>query len=106
MTRVRFSEAFSEEHVAQMGTAVGALDFCTYTVRIGQALYGSGYLLIEGRPTTMGLKFVSGPVKFGVAPPANIDPWLKKVVVLSSEGWFRSLEFDHISLLRRKRIVA
>jgi hypothetical protein len=54
----------------------------------------------------MGLKFVSGPVKFGVAPPANIDPWLKKVVVLSSEGWFRSLEFDHISLLRRKRIVA
>jgi hypothetical protein len=89
-----------------MGTAVGTLDFSTYTVRIGQAFYGSRYLLIEGWPTTMGLKFVRGPVKFGVAPPANIDTWLEKVVVFSSEGRFRSLELNDISLFRRKRIVA
>ena len=106
MASVRRGKAFPYEYVAQMAAAVGALDLRPMTVGVRQALHGSWYLLIESRPATTSVKLVIGSIELGIAPPADIETFLIKVVVFSREGLFRALSFDYESLLRGKRIVA
>ena len=105
MTTVGSGKAFSNEYVAQMAAAVHALYLRPLTIRIWQVVHGSWYLLIKGRPATMSIKLVDRAIKLGVTSTANIDAFLIKVVVLTSEGRLGSLRFDYVSLFRREWVV-
>ena len=58
------------KHVAQMPVATGTQDFRPKAIRIGELLYSSFNLLIEGRPTAAGIKFTGRIVEWSVAAPA------------------------------------
>ena len=98
-------KALPKENVAQMAAAAGALDLYSLTVRIRKSFDGPGYLLIERRPAATSVELIQGSIQFGVAPPADISAFLIKVIVLSGKRPLRTLSFNHVPLLRRKRIV-
>ncbi len=62
MTCVGSGKAFAKEYVAQMAAAVRALELRAHSVGVGQLIYGSRHLFVEGGPTTMGIELVIGPV--------------------------------------------
>jgi len=93
-------ETLPKKHVTQMAAAVRTLDFCTRPIWVGQVFDGSRLLLIERRPSAMGLKFVFRLVKFGIATAAQKYTWLEEVIVLSGERRFSALILNHVSLCR------
>jgi len=87
------------KHVAQMPVATGTQDFSPKAIRIGELLYSSFNLFIEGWPTAAGIKFTVGIVKWSVTSPANISSRLIKIIVLTCEGRLGPLGFYDVTFL-------
>ena len=87
------------KHVAQMPVATGTQDFSPKAIRIGELLYSSFNLLIEGWPTAAGIKFTVGIVKWSVTSPAIISSRLIKIIVLTCEGRLGPLGFYDVTFL-------
>ena len=62
MAGVGRGEPFTQENVAKMAAAVGALDLDSHAVRVGQPVHCSRYLLVERRPSTVSVELIVGTI--------------------------------------------
>jgi hypothetical protein len=62
MAGVGRCEPFTQENVAKMAAAVGALDLDSHAVRVGQPVHCSRYLLVERRPSTVSVELMVGTI--------------------------------------------
>ena len=62
MPRVRWRQTLAVEDMAQMATAVGALDLDSMAVGGWQTVHRAADLLVECWPAAMGIEFVVGTV--------------------------------------------
>ena len=105
MPRVFLRKPFAQEHMPQMPAAMVAQDLRPPSVGIGQALYGSGNLLIETGPAAARAEFVVGTVKRGFATPAHKGSFASEILIFPRERHFGALVHDHPLLLGREGIV-
>jgi hypothetical protein len=95
MPRVPGGEPLSLEHVTQVGSAAGALNLRTLTVRVGHATNGPRNLLIEGGPATVRVELVLRTVERRAAPLAFVRPGFEVAFILARKRRFRTLPDDH-----------
>jgi hypothetical protein len=67
VTRVFGCEAFAQKHVSQMGVATSTAYFCSFTVGVGQTLYGSWDFVVKTWPAAAGVKLIFAFVKLCAA---------------------------------------
>ncbi len=102
VTGILGCEAFSEEDMSQVGPAPGALDLGSGAIRVRQATDASRDLLIEARPTAMGVELAVGAVEGLSAALARVGPGLEVPLVLPGEGSLGPLVEDDPFLRRRE----
>lgn len=90
-----------------MAAAVGADDLDAAPVGIREMFDGPGDLVVETRPSAVGVKFVLRAVKWCIALPAEIDPFsfALKLKVIFSEGAFSPLAQDDVLLFGGKIVI-
>jgi len=99
--RVPWGESLPLEHMAQVASASRALDLHSFAVRIGNATDRSGNLLVEGRPSAMGVELVVGPIERSPALLALVRPGAEIRLVLSRERRLGALVENHALLCAR-----
>lgn len=62
MANIGWSKPFTLENMPQVSATLGTRNLNPSPIKIGQALNGSLYLLIESRPTTTRVKLAIGAV--------------------------------------------
>ena len=62
MSNAGWRFVLSCEHVAQVASAIDALNFGSHSVRVGQLPHGAWHFLIERWPTAVGVELVFGAV--------------------------------------------
>ena len=69
-----------------MAAAVGTHNFSPETIDVRQAGDSSGYFIVERRPSTIAMEFMSGKVQWRVAASTDIGPRILRVGVLPDKG--------------------
>jgi hypothetical protein len=98
-------KSLSQEYMPQMTTAVRTENFRAPPVRIRLANYGAFNLIVKARPAAVTVEFVLGPVKRGIAAPADIDPGLLVIHIFTGPWLFRTFMDQYILLKISKFIV-
>src|SRR3989344_4909949 len=88
-----------------MSTTIGALDFCSLSIRIGKVLNCIWIIFIKCRPSATCLKFTFGRKKGCIAPFANKSPVDKKIIVLATSSRLCVFVFNNMFFLSGEGIV-
>ena len=94
MPRVLGGEPFTDEHMAEMARARGALDLDPTPVGIRYPPDRALDLLIERRPTAAGVELRVRYVERGVATATDVGALNEEVVIFAAERGLRSLVHD------------
>src|SRR4029077_17681533 len=97
-------EPFTDEDMAQVSTAGGALDLDAMTIRVRYAIDGALDLLIERRPAAAGVELRIRDVEGRLTASADVRALDEEVVVLTGERALGALVHDH-ARLRRGELV-
>ena len=103
MAGVFFGEVFPREDVAEVGSAVAALDFCADAVGVRKPPNRAWNLLVEAWPTTIRLKLTFRTIQRRTATLTHVGALLPERKVFPSERRLRALTLDDTLLLSRKR---
>ena len=95
MASVSRREPLPLEDVTEVASAPRALDFDPFAVRIGETADRSGDLLVEGRPTAMGVELVVRPIEGSPALLAFVRPGVEVRLVFARERRFGAFVEDH-----------
>jgi len=100
--RVLGREPFTDEDMAEMACARGALDLDSTAIGIRYPPDGALDLLIERRPTAAGVELRVRHVERRVATATHIGALDEEVVVLAAERALCSLMYDDARFLGRE----
>ncbi len=103
MARVSRRESLPLEDMAEVAAAARALDLHPFPVRVGDATHRPRDLLVEGRPTAVGVEFVVRPIERSPALSALVRSGPEVRLVLAGERGLGSLVEYHALLGARKR---
>jgi hypothetical protein len=95
MPGVLIREPLSQENMTKMTSAGGTHNLRPVSIGIGNPLYSTRNFIIEGRPSAMGVEFIIGTVKWGIATLANIRSFSFEIFILSGERGFGSFIKDY-----------
>ena len=100
MPRVFGRKSLSFKDVAEVSAAIGAHDFYPFHAKrnIGMTDDGTGYFVVERRPTAAAVKFIGRLVQWGIAAPADVCACGFVVPIFAGEGAFSAFLGNHIFL--------
>lgn len=104
MSHILLGQALTLEHVPEMRSAFRTEDFYPAPIGIRNAFDGPGNLGIETRPPATGMKLVPGSIESGIAPPAEIFPLYKKIIILARKRRLSRLSDYHRFFFWRKLV--
>ncbi len=93
---------FTDKDVAEVGAAVGALNFRAYAVWVWEAFDCAWDFLIKAWPSTVSFKLILGTVKFCAAPFAHVGAFAPKRVIFACKGHLGAFVYDDLFLFRTK----
>lgn len=85
--------------MSQVGSAVDALNFSSYTIWIRQPLNCTGDFFVETWPAAVGFKLVLRTVQFCAAAFADVGSFFPERIVLAREWHFGAFANDNLFFL-------
>jgi len=100
MSCVFFCEVLAHKDMSQVSSAISALDFRSYPVRVWNSFYCTRDFVIKAWPATVSFEFVFRTVEFCTATFANVGAFLPEREIFAFEGHFGPFVYYNLFLFR------